>query len=269
MKSNVLSAKEILSIMKNAGTASLPDIEIYDCVGSTNTLLKSEAESGAPHGKVIIALSQTAGRGRLGRSFYSPPGSGLYISILLRPTLSAERSLLLTPMIAVACLRTLRRFGSAAEIKWVNDILIDGRKTAGILVEGAPDNVGGIKYAVVGLGLNLLSPMGGFPDEIKNIACGAFDRVVPVPDKNSLIANLLVELFNLYSTLPDDGFMDEYRRFSCLLGRQVTMAVGDEEYSGRVIDVDRKAHLIVELENGEIRAFGSGEARIVKNREMI
>ena len=112
-------------------------LEVYDCVDSTNTLLKKQADEGAPHGRVIIAREQTGGRGRMGRSFHSPRGTGLYISILLRPEMPPESVLLVTPMTAVAVCQALDSAQCPTpRIKWVNDIYVGGKKLAGILTEG-------------------------------------------------------------------------------------------------------------------------------------
>lgn len=260
---DTVSRQEILKLIEGRLPEAIPEIEILESVDSTNTLLKSQAIQGAPHGKVIIALSQTAGRGRMGRSFYSPTGSGLYISILLRPDMAAADALMLTPMTAVACLRALRASGcDNAGIKWVNDILIGGKKAAGILVEGAPDGCGGISYAVVGIGINLVSPKEGFPEPIKNIACGAFDGKEESICRNRLISDLLVEFFTLYSRLPSTDFMEEYRAESCIIGKAVTLTDGDQRYTGRVSDIDRDARIILSCDDGMTRAFGSGEATL-------
>ena len=261
--SNAVSHRRILKMMEAHGAPLTPEIEILESVDSTNTLLKDRAMHGAPHGKVVIALSQTAGRGRMGRSFYSPEGSGLYISILLRPEMTASDALMLTPMTAVACLRALRASGcEGAGIKWVNDILISGKKAAGILVEGAPDGCGGISYAVVGIGINLVSPEGGFPEPIKNIACGAFDGISGKIDRDRLVSDLLCEFFSFYSRLPNTEFMKEYRAESCIVGKSVTLTDGECRYSGIVSDIDCGARIVLSCEDGETRVFGSGEATL-------
>ena len=149
-------------------------VEVYKEVTSTNTLLKQRSQSGAPHGLVIAAESQTSGRGRMGREFFSPDQTGVYFSILLRPTLSPSDALLITTCAAVACARALEKIsGKTAQIKWVNDIYIDERKVCGILTE-ASFVQGKIDFAVLGIGINLYTPDNGFPADIKDKAGSLF-----------------------------------------------------------------------------------------------
>lgn len=147
-------------------------VEVYDEVVSTNTLLKARAASGAPAGSVIIANKQTGGKGRLGRSFYSPEDTGLYISALLRPVdMDPAKALSITTIAAVAACEAIEEIDAKPQIKWVNDIILRNRKVAGILTESSIDVARGrIDYAVLGIGFNVYPPKGGFPEEIKNIA---------------------------------------------------------------------------------------------------
>jgi len=184
------------------------------------------------------------------------------MSILVRPRLSPDEILFITPLTAVACARALEASGCAkADVKWVNDVYVDGKKAAGILVEGAVTPTGSIGHAVVGVGINVYAPKNGFPHDIKDIAKGAFDADSAQVDKNRLIADFLHEFFILYDSLPAHGFMDEYRRRSFLIGNEVTVAQGDREYRGTAVDIDDLAHLVVRCEDGMIRKFYSGEAR--------
>lgn len=266
MPLSVISKERILNEIGLRGGATPPDLEIFQCIDSTNTYLKSAAEGGARHGHTVIARSQTAGRGRMGRTFFSPVDTGLYISLLARPSLPSEDILMITPLAAVAVCRALERSGCrGAEIKWVNDIYVGGKKAAGILVEGAVTPLGGIDYAVTGIGVNLLPPRGGFPKEISDIACAVFDS----PDKvdiNRLISDIICEFFSLYDRLPDCGFMDEYRQRSFLLGKQVTVTRGNEEFYGIAVSIDDRGGITLECEDGMRRSFSSGEARAKPHR---
>ena len=238
-------------------------VRVYECVSSTNTLLKEAAESGAPHGTVIVAREQTGGRGRMGRSFHSPRGTGLYLSILVRPELAADDVLLITPLTAVALCQALEGAGChVPQIKWVNDIYVGEKKAAGILVEGAVTPDGKIGYAVVGIGINLYSPDGGFPDDISRIACGAFDGTETKIDGNRLVSDIIDNFLSLFNALPHRGFMDEYRRRSYLLGKPVTVTRGDSEFVGIAAEIDDSARLSVDCEDGIRRTFDSGEARV-------
>lgn len=255
-----LNEKKITEYLAAEGL-SWVDVRVYDRVTSTNTLMKTAAEGGAAHGRVILARRQTAGRGRMGRTFYSPEDTGLYVSILIRPRLAAEDCLLLTPLAAVAACRALEASGCPqVDVKWVNDIYVGDKKGAGILVEGSFSADGGVDYAVVGIGLNLFPPKKGFPDDIAHTACAFFDSGAAL-DVNRLAADLIRCVFGLYESLPNRDFMDEYRSRSCLIGRDVTVTRGDEEFFGRAVSVDDSARLAVECDDGVLRLFDSGEAR--------
>ena len=146
------------------------EIILLDEIDSTNNFLKQKAESGEKSGTVIIAKRQTGGKGRLGRSFFSPQG-GMYLSILLRPQISAEKSLFITTAAAVAVCRAIEKVSNKKSgIKWVNDVFIDNKKVCGILTEASLDfETGGLYYAVVGIGVNLYYPKNSFPNDIKSI----------------------------------------------------------------------------------------------------
>lgn len=256
-----ISAETIKEYLRPCGLAWV-GVEVYDSLPSTNTRLKEYAAEDAPHGTVLIAREQTAGRGRMGRSFHSPSGGGLYMSILTRPRMAADKVLLMTPLTAVAVCRALEGFGSPrTDVKWVNDVYINGKKAAGILVEGTVTQDGGIDCAVVGVGVNLSPPDGGFPSDISDTACVVFDSENSVSDVNRLISELIREFFSLYDALPNCDFMEDYRRRSFLLGKEVTVSRGGENYFGTAVEIDRDARLVVECCDGVRRIFDSGEAR--------
>ena len=144
---------------------------IFDTIDSTNTYAKMLAAEGAEHGTTVIALQQTGGRGRLGRSFHAPPGTGIYMSIVLKTESDFSKALMATTAASVAVCRAVSAVCSAeAQIKWVNDIYSDGKKCAGILCESVINENGQMPYIVVGIGVNLFAPYGGFSPEIKDIA---------------------------------------------------------------------------------------------------
>ena len=234
---------------------------------STNTRLKEMAAAGAPHGTVLIACSQTAGRGRRGRSFFSPDGTGLYISVVLRPDLPPARAIRLTTAAAVAAAAAVEETtGRSPGIKWVNDLYLDGKKVAGILTESAltPDG-GRLAYAVLGIGMNVTEPAGGFPPEIADIA-GA---ILPAPDGKSapdararLTASFLTHLFRLADPLADASYMEEYRRRCFVLGKEVTVLRGEETYPATALAVDDDGGLLVRRGDGTEEVLSSGEVSV-------
>lgn len=241
-------------------------VKIYDTLPSTNSLLKSSAQTGAPEGTTVIALHQTEGRGRSGRSFFSPNGTGLYLSILLRPDIDPENSLFITTGAAVATAKALESIHSPnIGIKWVNDLFIKDKKVGGILTEASlSTDARRLDYVVLGIGINLAPPTGGFPDEIKNIAGAVFEDSQKVTDElfGTVAAKLIVEFFTVYNSLPSHEFMKEYRHRSILLGRSVTVTSGTDSFDGTVDNIDNEGHLILRLQDGTCRSFSSGEARV-------
>ena len=237
------------------------NIQYFPSLPSTNSFLKELASQGAPEGTVIAAGTQTAGRGRMGRSFYSPRDSGLYLSLLLRPQdLSASESLQITTMAASAlCLAIEHVTGKAPQIKWVNDLFLDGRKICGILTEASLSmETGRIDYAVLGLGLNLYAPPEGFPEELKDIA-GALCEDRQPELKNRLTAEFLKQFSLFYQEKNFQAAADCYRSRSMLTGK--TVMVGN--LKALVLDVNSRCQLMVRFENGKEQALSYGEVSIV------
>lgn len=236
-------------------------VEVYKEVTSTNTLLKQRGQSGAPHGLVIAAESQTAGRGRMGREFFSPDQTGVYFSILLRPTLSPSDALLITTCAAVACARTLEKIsGKTAQIKWVNDIYIDERKVCGILTE-ASFVQGKIDFAVLGIGINLYTPDNGFPADIKDKA-GSLFTSQDSDLRGVIIAEVLKEFFAMYETIEKRAFIEEYRNRSMLDGKRINVIKSDCITPATALYIDSDLSLAVRYENGEIEHLTSGDVSI-------
>ena len=162
-------------------------LQVQTEVTSTNTLLKAQAEQGAPEGTVLIAESQTAGKGRLGRHFTSPPGTGIYFSLLLRPHCTAEKSLFITTTAAVAVCEAIEQVtGLNPQIKWVNDVYLNEKKVCGILTEASVDfENGGLNWAVLGIGINIAVPEDGFPEEIRSISLSAYPTALDITDNHA------------------------------------------------------------------------------------
>ena len=229
-------------------------IEKYDCVTSTNDLVKERAKNGAPEGLVIVAARQTAGRGRMGRSFHSE-GGGLYASILLRPEGAAADALAITTRAAVAVAKAVEKHtGRAAQIKWVNDIYQSGKKVCGILAEGQANAKGGMDYIVLGIGINLRAPSGGFPDELRHIAGALFED--DGFDKDAILQDILENL------TPDDVY-EEYVKRDMLCGRTVTVFCGGEPlYTAEVLGIDRDFSLRIRLADGSLTTLKTGEVSV-------
>ena len=256
---------DLLSPEKISDALDCPfwQLKVLKSLPSTNSFLRDLANQGAPEGTVILAQQQTAGRGRMGRSFYSPAGTGLYLSLLLRPSdLSPAQSLQITTMAAAAACQAIEEVtGLSPQIKWVNDLFLNGRKICGILTEASLNlETGHLDYAVLGLGLNLYAPEGGFPENLQEIAGALASR--PVENlKNSLTAAFLNHFYALYSGRHFREAAELYRSRSLLIGKQVSM--GDSKTPATVLDVNDRCQLVVRLPGGEIRALSYGEVSIV------
>ena len=187
-------------------------IYVYQQIGSTNTEAKQQALNGAPHGTIILAEEQTQGRGRLGRKFYSPKGTGIYMSIILRPQLHLNQAIQVTTTVAVAVCRVIEKLTNQnPHIKWVNDIYLGKQKICGILTEAVTDfESGQVEFIILGIGLNVNTV--DFPADLHEIAGSLNPKDVT---RNQLCAHLLNELFSLFSKLNDPQVLEEYK--SCLL----------------------------------------------------
>ena len=238
-------------------------VEVYDEVTSTNTLMKERGKNNAPHGLVIAAKHQTAGRGRMDRTFYSPDQTGVYFSVLLRPNLSPEDSLLITTAAAVACAQVLERHAKkTAQIKWVNDIYIDNKKVCGILTEAAFAQ-GKIDYAVLGIGINLAPPQEGFPADIQNKAGSVFDHTDD-DMRAVIVADVLNTFFNIYETIEARAFIDEYRNRSLLDGMAVNVIKNDTITPATALHITPDLCLAVRYNDGKIEHLSSGDVSIAK-----
>lgn len=235
-------------------------IQNYQALPSTNTYLIDLAKEGASEGLVVIADSQSNGRGRLGRSFYSPQGCGLYMSVLLRPRFGADVALRITTAAAVSVAEAIEAVTERRPtIKWVNDIFLDGKKVGGILTEGALREDGsGLRYAVLGIGVNLAEPPGGFPEELEKIA-GAIGIDATFDFRDRLAEEILTRFFGYYACLDQSLHFEAYRARLFVLGRTVTVSRGSEFLKANVLDIDHEYRLVVSLSDGQTQLLSDGE----------
>lgn len=238
------------------------NIKIFDELDSTNNYLKKLGSQGEKENQLVIALSQTGGRGRMGRSFYSPNGTGIYFSLLLRPEYAIEKSLLLTVMAAVSVAETVMKYNSNdVKIKWVNDVYIDGKKVCGILTEGAINANKMLVYAVVGIGINVKAPENGFPEDIKDIATAIFLGNTEDNIKEKIVADVVNKFFDMYNGI-DSNFVKRYKQYSYLTGKEINIISGDNTRPATVVDITDECHLLVKNEKGEIEEISSGDVSV-------
>ena len=226
-----------------------PKIVFYEKTDSTNTRAKEYAEATDSREMVVfIANSQTAGRGRRGRSFVSNEGAGIYISILTYPTEDGFDATRTTAEAAVALARAVESLCQCdVKIKWVNDLFLGGKKLAGILTEGKVTENGKIAYSVVGMGINVYK--NAISDGISGIATSIESVINYAPDRSHLAAMIINEFLNR------GDCYDEYKARSVVIGRDVTVVKLTESYSARVIDVNPDYSLLIDRDGVEERLF--------------
>lgn len=245
------------------------NIEFVEETSSTNDVLLKKGHEGWCEDTVLVAFRQSGGKGRNGRSFFSPARSGLYMSILLHPIVQMEDAFKITTLMAVAASEAIEECtGVNVDIKWVNDLYISGKKISGILTECSPAIRNGVPdYIVTGIGINLYEPDGGFPQDIKDRAGAVFsesvnsiadDELITIKKK---IAQKIVWYFEKhYSTFPKVDYYEEYRKRSFLIGKKVRILDGDDVL---VKSVNSDFGLVVEHGNGTLEVMRAGEVSLV------
>ena len=256
-ESGALSVPEIQKHLKTPCT-----LVLKKAVTSTNDVAKDLAEEGAAEWTVVIAREQTAGKGRQGRQFYSPADTGIYMSIVLRPAFPPAQALLITTAAAVAVAQALEQLGCPdPAIKWVNDVYSGGKKVCGILTEGAFDfESGRFRYAVLGIGINLSAPAGGFPGELRERAGAAFAAGEPL--KNRLAAAVIDNFARFYAALPEKPHLALYRQRSMLTGKTVLIPGPKGERTAQALGIDDDFRLLVASPDGTREALSSGEVSV-------
>ncbi len=237
-------------------------IEHHEEIDSTNNRARVLATEGAPHGTVVLADRQTAGRGRFARPFYSPGQAGVYMSVILRPEIAPEQAVLITPMAAVAVARAMERVaGVRAGIKWINDVYLNDKKACGILCEAGMDaQAGKLKYVVMGIGINVGRMH--FPHELENTATSLSNACGHAVSRTEFLAALLRELTELWPKLADEEVLRESRERSIVIGRDVLVLRGDEQFMAHAVDIAADGSLIVDTAGGERLSLHSGEVSL-------
>ena len=238
----------------------------FDTIDSTNTQARLLAKAGAPAGTVLVADQQTGGRGRLGRSFHSPAGLGLYFSLILRPECHATQLMHLTCAVAVAaCDAVEKAAGFRPGIKWTNDLVWGKRKLGGILTELGLNPDGTVDYAIIGIGINCGHTPENFPEDIRPIAASLSMAAGRPIDRSRVAAALMEALHQMDRTLLSHRteMLDRYRADCITLGREVSLVRADGSAErGTALDIDDEGGLLVRIPDGQIQTVTSGEVSV-------
>ena len=237
----------------------------FSSIDSTNTRAMEMARQGAPHGTVLIADHQTGGRGRRGRSFHSPAGNGIYLSVILRPHCVPQKIMHLTCAAAVAmCDAVHHACAVQPGIKWTNDLVCGTRKIAGVLTELGFDAHGMVDFAVIGVGINCCQQESDFPTEIRDIA-GSLASVSGHPvDRTKVAAAMMDAFYRMDQKLMTNKAhtMDRYRRLCVTLGKEISLVRGDNIRHGTALDIDADGALLVQFPDASVETVNSGEVSI-------
>lgn len=241
-------------------------VQWFDTIDSTNNKLKELAVQGAPHGTVVAAGHQTGGRGRMGRSFHSPEGMGLYLSVLLRPDCAASELMHLTCGTAVStCNAVEKTAGIRPGIKWINDLVVGNKKLGGILTELSvyPDG-GNVAYAVIGIGINCCQDVCDFPADLRDMAASLKTVTGKQHQIPMLAAAVITELYQLSLDIltKKDTIMAQYRKDCITLGQDVVILRGEKKQYGKAVDIDGDGCLTVQLREGSFVQVSSGEVSV-------
>jgi len=237
---------------------------VFPELDSTNNRLKVLASQGAPHGTVLIADRQTGGRGRMGRSFLSPPGVGIYMSILLRPECAPQELMHLTCAVAAAMCRAVERsVGLRPGIKWTNDLVLGKKKLCGILTEiGIEAESREVDYAVVGIGINCAHAE--LPPEVAAMSADLETATGKKPDRSRLAAELVRSLYEMEQALftQKDAWLAEFSAHCVTIGQDVKLVRGDEVQFAHADGIDGEAALRVTYPDGTAGVIASGEVSV-------
>ena len=242
----------------------LEHIRWFDTIGSTNDEARAMAKLGAPHGTVLIADHQTGGHGRRGRSFHSPAGTGIYMSVILRPGCMPTELMHLTCAAAAAmCDAVEAAAGFRPGIKWTNDLVFNKRKLGGILTELGFTAHGTVDYAIIGIGINCTQKADDFPPDIRDIAGSVAMVNGAEVVRAQVAAQMILALWKMDAQLLSgkEAILAGYRSDCITLGQEIMLVRGDEVRYGKALDIDRDGGLIVEF-NGRLETVNSGEVSV-------
>ena len=257
----MLDQKKLDSLL--AGCRFWEKVQCFETVDSTNLIVKDWAQQGAEEGRSAVAEEQTAGRGRRGRSWISPPGENLYFSILLRPQAEASRMAMITLLMAIAVTQSVRELHLDAKIKWPNDVVINGKKICGILTEMYQSAAGSF-FLVIGTGINVNQKE--FPEEVKKTADSLALELGTDVDREVLLASVLRHFLDCYDsfleTMDLSGQKELYESFLVNKGRVVEVLDPKGKWQGTAIGIEKTGELLVQRKDSSVEAVYAGEVSV-------
>ncbi|MCX8031588.1 MAG: biotin--[acetyl-CoA-carboxylase] ligase [Thermodesulfovibrionales bacterium] len=267
LRSPDLSMDEIKEAFSNYNLSTIANFLYYETLPSTNNTATELALKGYPEWTIIVADRQTHGRGRMGRSWFSPPGKNIYMSIILKPSFPPREMTILTIMSAVACCKALRKIYTAEVfIKWPNDLLVNEKKLGGILTEIKADS-DKISYAILGIGINVNLDQEELSEDIEDTATSLKILTGKQYKRTSIIIEILRELYEHYEILLKKGkqnLLAQWKQLNCTLGKRVKVYMGKEIYEGLAETIDDEGLLIVKLQDSSLIKVSFGDIKMLR-----
>lgn len=262
-----LNAEKIKNNLDSVRLGS--DILVFDAIESTNELARKHLEEGASEGWVLLAESQTRGRGRLGRSWISIPGVGIYMSVILKPRIQPERLPQLTLLAGVAAVQSINEFtNKKAQLKWPNDILLNGKKLSGILSEYHTTQ-NGETGVIIGIGINANHSPSDFPEDLRPLATSLGIETGDPVDRQTLATSLIRHLDREYDAFlgdNDSAILKKWTDHSDMFGKKIVAARGGKEIQGTAFGLDLRGRLLIRTQQGKELALDSGEISLGPTR---
>ena len=262
--SESLFIKKTMEFSKKFRSPFIKKIHVFDDLASTNRTARSLALQGAEEGTVVIAQTQSMGRGRFDRVWQSPKG-GLYLSLLLRPKTPIEKTSLLTFVAALAITHTIRSFNVPARIKWPNDVLVNGKKIAGILLE-SETSVTQVSYVIVGIGVNLNTNLAHLSADVRKNATSLHKEHGSVIDNEEFLNTLFLQFdrfYQLFSTGTFDQIIEAWKHQSDTLGKHIRVQISNDIIQGTAVDVDQFGFLLLKTQEGTTIRVTNGDCTII------
>lgn len=266
-KPDIISAEELKILLNGTFTK---EINIFKELSSTNDFAKTRANEGSPEATLVVAEKQSSGRGRMGRPWVAPAGSGIWLSLVLRPAIMPAQAAQLTFVSAVAVCQAVREFtGLKATIKWPNDLMLEDKKICGILTELSAE-IDRINHVVVGIGLNVNQKKEDFSSDIRDKATSLFLASGRRYRRLDLLVNILKIYDDIYHKYQKQGFsyiLEKWRELNSTLGYDVNVISQEETYHGQAVDIDEEGQLVVKTSYGELRYVMVGDISIRKKEK--